>query len=80
MDYLNDDYDERDERDSDAGYTYPKTCDCTRETDKALLMFDGTEEFWVPRSQIHDDSEVYEANTDGKLVVTEWFAKKREWL
>lgn len=33
---------------------------------------------WIPRSQIHDDSEVYDTddNTTGDLVLTHWFAEK----
>ena len=33
---------------------------------------------WIPRSQIHDDSEVYDDkdNATGDLVVTRWFAEK----
>lgn len=33
---------------------------------------------WIPRSQIHDDSEAYDAdkNATGDLVVTRWFAEK----
>ena len=36
-------------------------------------------EFWIPRSVIHDDSEVFEAsgsNSHGKLVVKRWFIEK----
>ena len=47
-------------------------------TDKAVLVeFPDGDEQWVPLSQIHDDSEVYdEAHCDGELVVTQWFAEK----
>lgn len=47
------------------------------ETDKALLvrMEDQTER-WIPKSQIHDDSDVYRKNQDGELKVTKWFAEK----
>ncbi len=33
---------------------------------------------WIPLSQIHDDSEVFDAknNATGDLVVTRWFAEK----
>jgi hypothetical protein len=55
-----------------------------KETDSAILveadLFD--EEQWIPKSQIHDDSEVFDAgdNSDGTLVVKEWFARKKEWI
>lgn len=35
---------------------------------------------WVPKSQIHDDSEVYKSGTSGKLVVTQWLAEQRGWV
>lgn len=35
---------------------------------------------WIPKSAIHDDSECYKADTDGDLVVFEWFAESRGWL
>ena len=36
------------------------------------------QELWIPKSQIHDDSEVYDAeNPSGELVVTSWFANKQ---
>jgi hypothetical protein len=48
-----------------------------RESAKALLvkLADGRE-VWVPKSVIHDDSEVWKENTSGKLVVHRWFAEK----
>lgn len=49
-------------------------------TDKALRVQLESEDEprWVPKSQIHDDSEVYDDkdNATGDLVVTRWFAEK----
>lgn len=48
-----------------------------RETEKALLVLRETgDEVWIPKSVIHDDSEVYQEGDDGKLVVAEWFAEQ----
>jgi hypothetical protein len=33
-----------------------------------------TKEIWIPKSQIHDDSEVYKPWTEGKLIIPEWLA------
>lgn len=41
-----------------------------------LCLIDG-EEIWIPKSQITDDSEVYETGTEGTLVVTEWIAEQK---
>jgi hypothetical protein len=46
------------------------------ETAKAILCVIENEEFWVPKSQIHDNSEVYEKGQDGTLIVTSWWAEK----
>lgn len=49
---------------------------CTNETERAILcMIDGTKH-WIPKSVVHDDSEVYAKGHDGKLVIQEWFASK----
>lgn len=63
-----------------------------RETDKAILVdlrgkpdeFGGTSshEMWVPKSVLHDDSEIYgseidSGGKDGKLVVFSWWAAKQ---
>ena len=55
---------------------------CTKETGLALLVRipeDDDKEHWIPKSQIHDDSEVYdgEDNAHGKLVITHWIAEQR---
>ena len=54
--------------------------ECIRETDKALLVNSEYGELWIPKSQIHDDSEVYEDGDDGELVVNLWFAEKEGWV
>lgn len=47
------------------------------ETDKALLCTDhGGWEQWVPKSQIHDDSEVYKKGQEGDLIVKSWWAEQ----
>jgi len=58
-------------------------CEAIAESPKAILVKfgdDGPEgEHWIPKSQIHDDSEVYEATGTGALIVSEWFAKQKGW-
>lgn len=54
---------------------------CEKDSPKAILaevpVAKGkTIKVWVPKSLIHDDSEVYKAGTDGKLVVARWFAER----
>lgn len=54
-----------------------------RDTGKSLLCRwdDGTEHF-IPKSQIHDNSEVYdmEEGKEGILIVTPWLARKLEFI
>lgn len=48
-----------------------------RETDAALLVrFDDGRELWVPKTCLHDDSEVYEEDGEGRLVLKTWFAER----
>lgn len=55
---------------------------CKKATAKALLVVIDEEEYWIPVSQVHDDSEVWddEKNNEGKLVVTEWIAQQKGLL
>lgn len=51
-----------------------------RATEKAILVevseLEG-EEFWVPQSVVHDDSEVWKVGDEGTLVVEYWWARKK---
>lgn len=50
---------------------------CDKETEKAILcVLDDGSTLWVPKSQIHDDSEVYKPGTDGDLIVSDWWAQQ----
>lgn len=49
---------------------------CEAETDKAILVSIEAEDFWIPKSHIEDDSEVYEKGNEGTLVISDWIAKK----
>ncbi len=52
---------------------------CRKETERAILVEvygNVTNQMWVPKSVIHDDSEVYKAGTDGQLIVKLWWAEK----
>ena len=51
-------------------------CKAVGETAAALRVLVRGESKWVPKSQITDDSEVYETGHEGKLVITGWFANK----
>jgi hypothetical protein len=47
------------------------------ETDGALLCRIDGDDAWIPKSHIHDDSEVYEKGHEGTLVISEWIAKQK---
>lgn len=60
---------------------------CTGETGAAIRVeapfFDDVTDdssVWIPKSVVHDDSEVYTDGTDGDLVIHYWFAQKRGWV
>lgn len=44
-----------------------------------LVRRDNGIERWIPHVCIHADSEVFQANTSGKLIVKRWWARKRGW-
>lgn len=47
------------------------------ETAKAILCVpDNGEQFWIPKSVVHDDSEAWKKGDTGKLVVKKWWAEK----
>ena len=47
-------------------------------TSKALLCDIDGEEVWIPKSQIiEDESEVWDEDDEGTLVITEWIAKEK---
>lgn len=58
-----------------------KNAECIRETARALLVrFDGRER-WIPKSAVHDDSEVYgnlKDNSKGTLVIVGWWWAEHE--
>lgn len=47
-----------------------------RETDAAIEVACEGWLFWVPKSVIHDDSEVWELDQEGQLIVKQWWADK----
>jgi len=56
---------------------------CSRETPTAILVQlidDGEDTMWIPKSCLHDDSEVYgeyEDQNRGQLVVKMWWAEEK---
>lgn len=50
---------------------------CKKETDAAIFVTIDGEDVWIPKSQIHDDSEVYAEDHEGTLVVSSWIAQQR---
>ena len=58
-----------------------ENCKCDSDTPQAIWVT-GIEdrEICIPKSQIHDDSEVYQTGTEGKLVISEWIAEKKNLI
>ncbi len=52
---------------------------CKHMTDKALLCVIHDEEMWIPLSQVHDDSEVFNDTSacEGTLIITKWIAEQK---
>lgn len=71
------------------GVCIAKGAKCVGETPRAIfVVLEGegnrrSRELTLPKSQVHDDSEVFSPRADecgpGKLVVTQWLADKEGW-
>lgn len=47
------------------------------ETPNAVLCLIEGEEHWIPKSHIHDDSEVWRKGQRGELFISEWLALQK---
>jgi hypothetical protein len=63
-------------RDDDPTVSFQRVT-CKKATEKALLCDIDGQDFWIPVSQVHPDSEVYDEDHEGTLVVSEWIAKQK---
>ncbi len=68
-----------------SGYTEFENCVVRKESKEGirdegglLVEFDNGDVTWIPKSQIHGNSEVYEFGTDGTLIIPEWLAIEKE--
>ena len=59
-----------------------RDAECIAETAAAIRVRAGdlAQDIWIPKSVLHDDSEVYESGTEGELVVMRWWAQKEGLL
>ena len=72
-------FDPDDERGHDVESRDLGTATIVKETKLAFLVLrDNMDELWLPRSVVHDDSEVYSMKScgPGKLVVHAWWAEE----
>jgi hypothetical protein len=56
---------------------------CLRATGAAILVQRVDcilEERWVPQSCVHEDSEVWRAGQEGRLVLLSWFAEEKGFV
>ncbi len=59
---------------------YIDGCRAIKETEMAILVEYENEEFWIPKSQISEDSEVTEKDDEGVLAIPEWLADEKGLL
>jgi hypothetical protein len=51
-----------------------------RATEKAILVKTvGGKENWIPKSQIHEDSQIQSFGDEGTLIISEWIYNQKEW-
>lgn len=49
-----------------------------RATEAGLLCLIDGQEVWIPQSQIDDESQVWEPEQEGELVVSQWIAEQKK--
>ena len=49
----------------------------SKATSKALLCVIDGDEYWIPKSQISQDSEVFNEDSEGTLIVSQWIAGEK---
>lgn len=52
--------------------------ECEAETDDAILCIIDGKQYWFPKSQVSDDSEVNKKGEEGTLVVSQWIAEQKD--
>lgn len=52
--------------------------ECIAATGDAILVIIDDEEYWIPKSHILDESEVWKNGDEGTLVITQWIAEQKE--
>jgi len=50
------------------------------ETDKALLLVIGDEEFWIPKTQIESPDDYKKGDKNCTVSVTDWIARQKGLL
>jgi hypothetical protein len=53
---------------------------CVEERKLAVRVVLAGVHYWLPKSILHDDSEVYKMGDSGKLIVKQWWAEKEGWV
>ena len=61
-------------------HEYDVRVECITENPKSIVLKDLCDkEFCIPKSVIHDDSEVWKFGDKGRLIVKTWWAEKEGW-
>lgn len=47
-------------------------------TAKAILCIIGSEEVWIPRSQLHEDCSELDKGDEGDLIIPDWLAEQND--
>lgn len=74
----------RDEDEEDEPFVLPDA-ECIGESARAIRVSapDLLDPVWLPKSVVHEDSEVWDFSEEGKgpgdLLVARWFAEKEAW-
>ncbi len=62
---------------SQSGLVHLENCTIKRATDKAFLVVYDESEYWIPRSQIANESDLEEGDDDVTVSATEWIVEQK---
>lgn len=69
------------EDEEERSFTLEGVWQCTQNIPGAILIENSITEQreWIPQSQVHDNSEVFDKGHIGEVVVSLWLARERGW-
>lgn len=56
------------------------SCEFRHQTEDAVLIYDGTQEVWLPKSMLIEDIGEPATGENIEIIIPEWLAEKKELI